>query len=221
MGCFAVWALCSYSKHALAIPSAGNTTQAIDAKLKGGVARFLNHSTEPNLVVQNVLVEHGDLRLPHIAFFALRDIPPLEELTFHPGPLSQQQESGHSLQCISQCLFQPYSRTRVHRTNVHNDGHSMITVARVLKHNSNECCPGLTTATRKASTARSGTRRHSWCERHTLQETAAQELSLHVTVRAHPIRDCAPVEKYTGAKGAPRVPVDNLNKIMIQSYVYE
>eukprot|EP01052_Picozoa_sp_SAG31_P031014 SAG31_NODE_3240_length_4506_cov_2.792830_2_plen_133_part_00 len=53
-----------------------------DAKHKGNIGRFLNHCCEPNLAIQNVLIGHSDLRLPRIAFFAARDIPPKTELTF-------------------------------------------------------------------------------------------------------------------------------------------
>ena len=43
---------------------------AYDAKHIGNVGRFLNHSCAPNLMIQNVLIGHGDVRLTRIAFFA-------------------------------------------------------------------------------------------------------------------------------------------------------
>jgi SET domain-containing protein len=51
----------------------------IDAEEYGNVSRFLNHSCEPNLYFDIVRIQHF---IPHVAFFALRDIKPLEELTF-------------------------------------------------------------------------------------------------------------------------------------------
>lgn len=54
----------------------------IDATYRCGVARFLNHSCAPNLRQASVWVDTLSLALPRIAFFATRDIQPLEELTF-------------------------------------------------------------------------------------------------------------------------------------------
>ena len=58
---------------------------AIDAKHVGGAARFINHSCQPNLMVQNVLVGHTDERLTRVAFFASQDIDAMEELSFDYG----------------------------------------------------------------------------------------------------------------------------------------
>ena len=54
----------------------------IDATWQCSVARFLNHSCSPNLRQASVWVDTLSLALPRIAFFATRDIQPLEELTF-------------------------------------------------------------------------------------------------------------------------------------------
>ena len=54
----------------------------IDATYRCGVARFLNHSCDPNLRQTSVWVETLSLALPRIAFFSTRRIKPLEELTF-------------------------------------------------------------------------------------------------------------------------------------------
>ncbi|KAF7148551.1 hypothetical protein RHSIM_Rhsim03G0159500 [Rhododendron simsii] len=53
----------------------------IDAARFGNVGRFINHSCSPNLYAQNVLYEHDDKRMPHIMFFAAKNIRPLRELT--------------------------------------------------------------------------------------------------------------------------------------------
>ncbi|CAN8236508.1 unnamed protein product [Cochlearia groenlandica] len=57
----------------------------IDAGSKGNVARFINHSCEPNLFVQCVLSSHQDLRLARVVLFAADNIPPLQELTYDYG----------------------------------------------------------------------------------------------------------------------------------------
>ncbi|KAF7147272.1 hypothetical protein RHSIM_Rhsim03G0159600 [Rhododendron simsii] len=53
----------------------------IDAARFGNVGRFINHSCSPNLHAQNVLYDHDDKRMPHIMFFATKNIRPLRELT--------------------------------------------------------------------------------------------------------------------------------------------
>lgn len=55
----------------------------IDAARKGNVGRFINHSCSPNLYAQNVLYDHVEKRIPHVMFFAMDNIPPLEELSYH------------------------------------------------------------------------------------------------------------------------------------------
>ena len=50
----------------------------IDAGSCGSVARYINHSCEPNLFVQCVLNDHHDLSRPHIWFCAADTIHPLE-----------------------------------------------------------------------------------------------------------------------------------------------
>ncbi|RCV34986.1 hypothetical protein SETIT_7G202500v2 [Setaria italica] len=55
----------------------------IDAAECGNVGRFINHSCSLNLYAQNVLWNHDDMRMPHVMFFALENIPPLQELTYH------------------------------------------------------------------------------------------------------------------------------------------
>jgi len=49
------------------------STQAthVDARLKGNIARFINHSCEPNLYPQVLRIGQT---APHLCLFALRDI---------------------------------------------------------------------------------------------------------------------------------------------------
>eukprot|EP00455_Lapot_gusevi_P048452 TRINITY_DN6697_c0_g1_i5.p1 TRINITY_DN6697_c0_g1~~TRINITY_DN6697_c0_g1_i5.p1 ORF type:complete len:102 (-),score=7.63 TRINITY_DN6697_c0_g1_i5:45-350(-) len=64
----------------------------LDALFEGNVARFFNHSCEPNLETQSVIKEVQDGRFPRICFFTSRIVEPGEELTVFYG-------NGHILDC--------------------------------------------------------------------------------------------------------------------------
>lgn len=53
-----------------------------DGSLYSNIARFFNHSCEPNLFCQSVFVDIQDARVPLTALFAYRDILPFEELVW-------------------------------------------------------------------------------------------------------------------------------------------
>ncbi|XP_047079607.1 histone-lysine N-methyltransferase, H3 lysine-9 specific SUVH5-like [Lolium rigidum] len=55
---------------------------AVDALKSGNFARFINHSCSGNLFSQNVLYDHDNKSMPHIALFADVDIPPLQPLSY-------------------------------------------------------------------------------------------------------------------------------------------
>merc|ERR1712059_58057 len=55
----------------------------MDAMTQGNLGRYLNHSCDPNVFVQNVFVNTHDLRFPTIAFFALKFIPAGSELCWN------------------------------------------------------------------------------------------------------------------------------------------
>ncbi|XP_064392242.1 histone-lysine N-methyltransferase SETDB1-like isoform X2 [Halichondria panicea] len=59
-----------------------NGCYIMDAKKKGNLGRFINHSCSPNLFVQNVFIDSQDSRFPWVALFASRRIKALEELTW-------------------------------------------------------------------------------------------------------------------------------------------
>lgn len=66
--------------------SIDNTPEfCIDAGLKGNIARFINHSCQPNLFVQCVLSTHHDVKLARVVLIAADNIPPLKELTYDYG----------------------------------------------------------------------------------------------------------------------------------------
>ena len=58
---------------------------------------------QPNCWVQPVLSKHGDWEMPSIAFFAMRNIPPMEELAYDYGSsyiqtrLNGQCHCGHAV----------------------------------------------------------------------------------------------------------------------------
>lgn len=54
----------------------------IDAGSIGNIARFINHSCEPNLFVQCVLSSHHDAKLARVMLFAADNIPPLQVIHY-------------------------------------------------------------------------------------------------------------------------------------------
>ncbi|KAL2903718.1 Histone-lysine N-methyltransferase H3 lysine-9 specific SUVH4 [Bienertia sinuspersici] len=63
----------------------GTPEFCIDAGSRGNVARFINHSCEPNLFVQCILSAHHDLRLARVVLIAADNISPMQELTYDYG----------------------------------------------------------------------------------------------------------------------------------------
>lgn len=61
----------------------GSHDFTLDARMQGNVGRFFNHSCDPNSTVQNVFIETHDLRFPVVAFFALKPIRALDEITWN------------------------------------------------------------------------------------------------------------------------------------------
>ncbi|KAK9065717.1 hypothetical protein SSX86_015118 [Deinandra increscens subsp. villosa] len=57
----------------------------ISARNEGNVARFMNHSCSPNVYWQPVIRENQDESYFHVGFFAIKHIPPMQELTFNYG----------------------------------------------------------------------------------------------------------------------------------------
>ncbi|KAH6781844.1 histone-lysine N-methyltransferase [Perilla frutescens var. hirtella] len=57
----------------------------IDAGQTGNLARFINHSCQPNLFVQCVLSNHHDIKFARVMLIAADNIPPLKELTYDYG----------------------------------------------------------------------------------------------------------------------------------------
>ncbi|CAJ2638680.1 histone-lysine N-methyltransferase H3 lysine-9 specific SUVH1-like protein [Trifolium pratense] len=68
----------------------------INAKNVGNVARFMNHSCSPNVFWQPVMYEENNQSFLHVAFFALRHIPPMQELTYDYGSERSDNAEGSS-----------------------------------------------------------------------------------------------------------------------------
>jgi [histone H3]-lysine9 N-trimethyltransferase EHMT len=75
----------------------------IDAAECGNVGRFNNHSCSPNLSAQNVLWDHDDMEMPHVMFFAMEDIPPLQELTYHYNYAIGQVQDNNGEEKVQHC----------------------------------------------------------------------------------------------------------------------
>ncbi|XP_050406600.2 histone-lysine N-methyltransferase SETDB1 [Patella vulgata] len=60
----------------------GQMCYIMDAKSMGNIGRYLNHSCEPNVFVQNIFVDTHDLRFPWVTFFAGTYIRAGTELTW-------------------------------------------------------------------------------------------------------------------------------------------
>eukprot|EP01135_Chromosphaera_perkinsii_P006122 Nk52_evm1s408 gene=Nk52_evmTU1s408 len=70
----------------------------IDASTYGNIARFINHSCDPNLVYHGCWTENWNERLPRMALFASRNISPGEELAYD-YQLVQQEEPEYPCRC--------------------------------------------------------------------------------------------------------------------------
>ncbi|KAK9069314.1 hypothetical protein SSX86_013430 [Deinandra increscens subsp. villosa] len=73
----------------------------VSAKNKGNVGRFMNHSCSPNVYWQPISRENEEESHLHIGFYAIRHIPPLQELTFDYGtPLDEKKSGPQRKKCL-------------------------------------------------------------------------------------------------------------------------
>ncbi|CAK9144249.1 unnamed protein product [Ilex paraguariensis] len=72
----------------------------ISAKTNGNVARFMNHSCSPNVFWQPVLRENNMESYLHIAFYAIRHIPPMQELTYDYGIVQPDKADQRRKNCL-------------------------------------------------------------------------------------------------------------------------
>lgn len=62
-----------------------NCQWVLDAKDKGNIARFFNHSCDPNMFYQSVIWDHNDLNFSVPVLIASKNIPAMTELTYDYG----------------------------------------------------------------------------------------------------------------------------------------
>ncbi|KAL3841121.1 hypothetical protein ACJIZ3_025712 [Penstemon smallii] len=72
----------------------------ISAKNNGNVGRFMNHSCSPNVFWQPVLRESNNESYLHVGFFAIRHIPPMQELTYDYGMVSIDKQEKGKKKCL-------------------------------------------------------------------------------------------------------------------------
>lgn len=96
----------NYAPELLGEPSLSDSNEtskllpiSISAKRTGNIARFMNHSCSPNVFWQPILYDHGDEGYPHIAFFAIKHIPPMTELTYDYGQSQGNAQLGINSGC--------------------------------------------------------------------------------------------------------------------------
>ncbi|OQE25417.1 hypothetical protein PENSTE_c006G01808 [Penicillium steckii] len=88
------------------IPEQDSATQkdyyVVDGRKFGNVTRFMNHSCNPNCKIKPVSIDHADDHIYYLAFFALRDIPAGEELTFdyNPGFNKKEKKAAGAVKCL-------------------------------------------------------------------------------------------------------------------------
>lgn len=70
----------------------------MDAKSKGNIGRYLNHSCDPNVFVQNCFVDTHDIRFPWLAFFTSRFVTAGQELCWDYNYVVDQVE-GKEIYC--------------------------------------------------------------------------------------------------------------------------
>ncbi|PON91054.1 histone H3-K9 methyltransferase [Trema orientale] len=76
----------------------------ISAKYTGNVARFMNHSCSPNVLWQPVSRENKNESDLHVAFYAIRHIPPMTELTYDYGIVSDEEAEQRKRKCLCGAL---------------------------------------------------------------------------------------------------------------------
>lgn len=72
----------------------------ISAKNEGNVGRFMNHSCSPNVYWQPVVRENHDESYLHVGFYAIKHIPPMQELTYNYGMVRADKAGSLRKKCL-------------------------------------------------------------------------------------------------------------------------
>lgn len=75
----------------------------------GSPTRFINHSCNPNTRTFMVMMNHADQKIYKLAYFAIRDIPAMKEITFDYSPETAHEEpwiptTGEEEEGVVRCL---------------------------------------------------------------------------------------------------------------------
>ncbi|KAF7513409.1 hypothetical protein GJ744_009830 [Endocarpon pusillum] len=75
----------------------------------GSPTRFINHSCKPNTRTFTVMMNHADQKVYKLAYFAIRDIPAMKEITFDYSPETADEEPwvptpGEEDEAVVRCL---------------------------------------------------------------------------------------------------------------------
>ncbi|KAK1412952.1 hypothetical protein QVD17_34586 [Tagetes erecta] len=72
----------------------------ISARHEGNVSRFMNHSCSPNVYWQPVIRENQDESYFHVGLYAIKHIPPMQELTFNYGTVLADKAGPRRKNCL-------------------------------------------------------------------------------------------------------------------------
>ncbi|XP_071715514.1 histone-lysine N-methyltransferase, H3 lysine-9 specific SUVH1-like [Rutidosis leptorrhynchoides] len=72
----------------------------ISAKNEGNVGRFMNHSCEPNVYWQPIVRENVNESYLHVGFYAIKHIPPMQELTYNYGMVRADRRGPRKKTCM-------------------------------------------------------------------------------------------------------------------------
>ncbi|KAK7377979.1 hypothetical protein VNO80_03415 [Phaseolus coccineus] len=76
----------------------------ISAIYEGNVARFMNHSCSPNVLWRPVIHDNKNMSDLHIAFYAIRHIPPMMELTYDYGTVLPLKAGHRKKKCLCESV---------------------------------------------------------------------------------------------------------------------
>lgn len=72
----------------------------ISARNEGNVGRFMNHSCSPNVYWQPIIRENQDESYFHVGFYAIKHIPPMQELTYNYGMVRADRPGLQKKKCL-------------------------------------------------------------------------------------------------------------------------
>ncbi|KAG9242623.1 SET domain protein [Calycina marina] len=104
-----LFALDKFSDPESADPRLRRKPYEVDGEFMSGPTRFINHSCDPNLRIFARVGDHADKHIHDLAFFAIKDIAPMTELTFdyvdgESAPLLKDSKNDDKVKDMTKCL---------------------------------------------------------------------------------------------------------------------